>query len=196
MINLNSNALEYLTLHKAQKYKKTTLAMAIILIICSVFCLVLPLYAGVVLSFIAGLLFMICGCCSLFGFFVFIKESRNSALSLLLFGILYLVMGYSFVQSPLVGMNIMSWMIGFLFIVGGVSRLGTAFKNKEMRGRCWFILIGCLDLMLAFIWLSANEYVSFIITTTLIGLEMLFCGWVFLTWSYRLTKTDQRISTI
>lgn len=184
MIYIDSNKIKDINFQTLRKYKKNAFFLAILLLVCSILCLVFPVYAGVALSYFTGCLFAICGIYSVVSAFAFRKESLGTFFSLFLFGIIYACMGFGFVASPILGMNFLSMMICLLFVLGGISRLTTAFKNRQMIGRYWCIFIGLLDLVIAFVWLSANESTSYVLTAMFIGLEMLFSSWIFFSLSY------------
>jgi uncharacterized membrane protein HdeD (DUF308 family) len=79
-------------------------------------------------------------------------------------------------------------------LLGGLSRLTTAFNNSEMIGRYWCIFIGILDFAIAFIWLSAGENTSYLLTVMLIGLEMVLTSWFFFMLSYGFNHHKDRHS--
>ena len=188
MIYIDNDTMKKLSLRTLSNYKKSVLCLALLLLLCGIFCLFVPVYAGVALSYVIGCLFIILGIYSLVSSAVFRKSSSSSFFSLLLFGIIYVFLGFSFVASPIVGINILSMLICILFILGGISRLTTAFKNPKMIGRYWCIFIGIIDFVIAFLWMSANEYTSYILTVMLIGLEMMLTAWFFFMLGYGINK--------
>lgn len=183
MIYIDNEKINELSLRALSKYKKIVLILAVLLLLCGVFCLLAPVYSGVALSYLMGSLFVILGIFSFASSFAF-KKNRSSFFSLFLFGIIYVLMGFSFLTSPIVGMNIFSMLICLLFLLGGMSRLATAFNNREMIGRYWCFFIGIMDFVISFLWLGADEYTSYILTVMFIGLEMMFTSWFFFTLSY------------
>ncbi|MFT2796340.1 DUF308 domain-containing protein [Serratia sp. N21D137] len=185
MVYIDSDTINKLSLRILSKYKKTVLFLAVLFLLCGTLCLLIPVYSGIALSYLIGSLFVISGIYSFVSAFAFIKNT-SSFFSLLLFGIIYVFLGVSFLSSPMIGMNILSMLICILFLLGGLSRLTTAFNNSEMIGRYWCIFIGILDFAIAFLWLSAGENTSYLLTVMLIGLEMVLTSWFFFMLNYGL----------
>ncbi|MFV8980745.1 DUF308 domain-containing protein [Serratia fonticola] len=185
MVYIDSDTINKLSLRILSKYKKTVLFLAVLFLLCGTLCLLIPVYSGIALSYLIGSLFVISGIYSFVSAFAFIKNT-SSFFSLLLFGIIYAFLGVSFLSSPMIGMNILSMLICILFLLGGLSRLTTAFNNSEMIGRYWCIFIGILDFAIAFLWLSAGENTSYLLTVMLIGLEMVLTSWFFFMLNYGL----------
>ncbi|UAN57483.1 MULTISPECIES: DUF308 domain-containing protein [unclassified Serratia (in: enterobacteria)] len=185
MVYIDSDTINKLSLRILSKYKKTVLFLAVLFLLCGTLCLLIPVYSGIALSYLIGSLFVISGVYSFVSAFAFIKNT-SSFFSLLLFGIIYAFLGVSFLSSPMIGMNILSMLICILFLLGGLSRLTTAFNNSEMIGRYWCIFIGILDFAIAFLWLSAGENTSYLLTVMLIGLEMVLTSWFFFMLNYGL----------
>ncbi|UAN45952.1 DUF308 domain-containing protein [Serratia sp. JSRIV001] len=185
MVYIDSDTINKLSLRILSKYKKTALFLAVLFLLCGTLCLLIPVYSGIALSYLIGSLFVISGVYSFVSAFAFIKNT-SSFFSLLLFGIIYVFLGVSFLSSPMIGMNILSMLICILFLLGGLSRLTTAFNNSEMIGRYWCIFIGILDFAIAFLWLSAGENTSYLLTVMLIGLEMVLTSWFFFMLNYGL----------
>lgn len=173
MLLIDRNTLNGLNEKILEKYKKTAFSLALLLLVCGILCLFFPFYAGVALSYLTGVLLVACGIFSLTSIYTFRKSGKLAIFCLIIFGLIYSVMGVAVFLSPLVGMNILSATICFLFLLAGICRLSAAFKNAIMVGRYWCMLIGFLDLVIAFIWLGANEDTTFVLTSVFIGLEMI-----------------------
>lgn len=183
MVYIDSDTISKLSLQVLSKYKKIVLFLAMLFLLCGTLCLLIPVYSGIALSYLIGSLFFISGIYSFVSALAF-RKSTSSLFSLFLFGIIYIFLGINFLSSPVIGMNIISLVICILFLLGGISRLTTAFKNSEIVGRYWCIFIGILDLSIAFIWLSASENTTYILTVMLIGLELVLTSWFFFILNY------------
>jgi uncharacterized membrane protein HdeD (DUF308 family) len=193
MVYIDSDRINRLSLQVMSKYKKIVLFLAVLLLLCGTLCLLVPVYSGIALSYLLGSLFVISGIYSFVSALAF-RKNTSSFFSLCLFCIIYVFLGVSFLSSPMVGMNILSMLICILFLLGGLSRLTTAFNNSEMIGRYWCIFIGILDFAIAFIWLSAGENTSYLLTVMLIGLEMVLTSWFFFILSYGFNHHKDRHS--
>lgn len=162
--------------------------MALLLLLSGISCMIFPLYSGVVISNIAGFLMLLCGFHSVMMGVIFRKHNASSFISSIIFGIIYVGVGYVFIISSSFGINTLSLLFCCLFILAGLSRITMAFKNPEMMGRLICIFIGLLDIMIAYVWMIANEDTNFLITITFIGLELLFSAWFFFRLSFSLQR--------
>lgn len=194
MLLIDSEKSKNVNLGLLAKYRKTTLVMTVLLFICSIACLLFPLYAGLALGNITGIVFIICGIYTFISLFSVQKRPIFTLLSLLIFSLIYLLMGYGILVNPIYGVNTLSLLFCFLFILGGLCRITAGVKDRHMTGRYWCIFIGLLDLAIAFIWLSASESANFIITTIVIGMELLFCAWFSLITTFALESAYTKTS--
>ncbi|MGY8619530.1 DUF308 domain-containing protein [Pantoea agglomerans] len=188
MLFIDSNKKSSLGINLLRRYKKFTTIMAVLLLLSSLACMIFPLYSGVIVSNLAGLLITLCGIYSVVMGFIFRKHNTRSFISSLIFGIIYVGVGYGFIISPSFGINTLSLLFCCLFILAGLSRITMGLKDREMTGRLICIFIGLMDIVIAFVWINSNEETNFLITITFIGLEMLFSAWFFLRLCYSLQK--------
>lgn len=161
-------------------YKKHALVMAVLLLICGACCLIYPFMSGLYLSYIIGMMFMVCGFYTLYCLVVFRQQHWKSKFVSAIFALAWLLLGYSFVANPMVGMNSLSIVFCCLFIIGGVSRIVSGFTMRGRSGAIWNIFIGIFDLLIAAIWLGMNPEQSYLFTTVFIGLEMIFSAGTFI----------------
>ena len=173
MLLIDRQTLSKLNERVLNKYKKTAFIFALLLAVSGILCLLFPVYAGVALSYLTGILMLVCGFVSLGSAYTFRKSGKIAIFCLILFGIMYVVIGAGVFLSPILGINILSATICFLFLLAGLCRLSAAFKNSLMVGRYWCMLIGFLDLVIAFIWMGASEETTWMLTSIFIGLEMI-----------------------
>lgn len=85
-----------------------------------------------------------------------------------------IVLGLSFVINPLNGMSSLAILFGFLFVLGGISRIVNGCQTRKQSGAGWNIFIGLLDLLIACLWLAMNPQQSWLFITAFIGVEMIF----------------------
>ena len=162
------------------RYKRHACLMAVLLFICGACCLAWPLVAGWYLATVTGMLLMICGFYSLYSLIVFRQQHWKSRLVALIFAIAWIVLGLSFVVNPLNGMSSLAFLFGFLFVLGGISRIVSGCKTRKQSGAGWNIFIGLLDLIIACLWLAMNPQQSWLFITAFIGVEMIFSAIGFL----------------
>ncbi|WP_183272462.1 HdeD family acid-resistance protein [Buttiauxella sp. A111] len=173
------------------QYKRHAMVMAVLLYLCGACCLIFPFMAGMYLCYIIGMLFMVCGFYTLYSLVVFRSQHWRSKFVSAVFAIAWLLLGYSFVSHPLVGMNSLSIVFCCLFIVGGVSRIVSGFTMRGHVGAIPNIFIGIFDLLIAIIWLGMTPEQSYLFTTAFIGIEMIFSAVSFLILRKKLTTAPQ-----
>lgn len=171
-------------------YKKHSLIMAVLLLICGACCLIYPFMAGLYLSYITGMMFMICGFYTFYSLIVFRKQHWKSKFVSAVFALAWLLLGYGFIINPLVGMNSLSVIFCCLFIIGGISRIVSGFRMRGRAGYTWSILIGIFDLLIAALWLGLDPEQSYLFTTIFIGLEMIFSAGGFISLRKKLSPAQ------
>ncbi|HBZ7669878.1 TPA: DUF308 domain-containing protein [Klebsiella variicola subsp. variicola] len=157
MLLIDRQTIGKLNQQALNKYKKSAVTLAILLTLCGILCLLFPIYAGVALSFLTGVLLVVCGIFTLICAYNFRKSGMLAIFCMVIFGIIYTGMGVGIFLSPILGINILSATICFLFLFAGISRISTAFKNPQMIGRMWCLLIGVLDLVIVFFGLELTK---------------------------------------
>jgi uncharacterized membrane protein HdeD (DUF308 family) len=85
-----------------------------------------------------------------------------------------------FCRQSLNGMSSLAFLFGFLFVLGGISRIVSGCKTRKQSGAGWNIFIGLLDLIIACLWLAMNPQQSWLFITAFIGVEMIFSAIGFL----------------
>lgn len=174
------------------RYKRHALIMAILLYICGACCLIFPFMAGMYLCYIIGMMFMVCGFYTLYSLVVFRSQHWRSKFVSGIFALAWILLGFSFISHPLVGMTSLSIIFCGLFFIGGVSRIVSGFTLRGRTGAICNIFIGIFDLLIAVVWLSMNPEQSYLFTTAFIGLEMIFSAIGFISLRKKLT-TEQLI---
>jgi uncharacterized membrane protein HdeD (DUF308 family) len=94
----------------------------------------------------------------------------------MLSGIMYVVLGFLFVQRPLAAAAIFTLMLAAAFFVGGLFRIVVALSER-FYGWGWVLLNGVITLILAvLIWREWPEAAYWVIGL-FVGIDMLFDGW-------------------
>ncbi len=94
----------------------------------------------------------------------------------LLGGILYLVLGFLFVQRPLAAAAFFTLMLAAAFFVGGLFRIVVALSER-FYGWVWVLLNGIVTLVLGIlIWREWPE-AAFWVIGLFVGIDMLLDGW-------------------
>lgn len=156
-----------------KKYKCFTLFLTLLLTICGFLCLCFPFRAGVALSYLTGVVLLFCGMYTFLFSCTFKKTSKFAMFLTVILGIVYAGLGICVFLSPILGINILSATICFFFLLAGISRISASLKNPKMIGYFWCLLIGLMDLVIAFIWIGSSEKTLYMLTSVFFGLEMI-----------------------
>ena len=130
-----------------------------------------------VLLFIVGLLgaLLICsGIALIVGLFSNRSHNFWPVLSGFLVAVAYLLIGYFFIRAPELGIFAIAAFIAGLFCVAGVIRLMSWYRQRSMKGSWLQLVIGVLDIVIAWIFLGATPMVSVTLVSTLVGIELIF----------------------
>jgi uncharacterized membrane protein HdeD (DUF308 family) len=128
---------------------------------------------SVVTVIFVGWLFLIGGALEV-GHAVFRKGWRGFWLDLLS-GALTLVAGLFILLRPIEGLGILTMLLGMLFLVGGIFRLGAGVAmNNPYRG--WFILHGVISLVLGGLILADWPRSALWVIGTFVAIDLLISG--------------------
>ncbi|ATN00100.1 MULTISPECIES: HdeD family acid-resistance protein [Proteus] len=174
MLDINKNNLSQLTEKLVKRQCTLMTVIAILGFIAGFICIINPLSSGIVISVLLGVVFFASAISSIIGGFNAQVSSGWSMLITLLTGFIYLLLGYIFVTDPLKGMLSLAFFIGFLFIFAGILRLNIGFKQIKDNFYGWFnILVGFLDLVIAYFLLAFGPETSVALVMALIGIQLI-----------------------
>lgn len=174
MLNIDPGRLSQLDKGFLRKQRTTMLVLSLLLLLGGIFCLINPLASGATLSVVIGVLFILSGIALIVSMIANRTGNLWPMLAGILMGVAYLVMGYVFVTNPAVGIWTLAFILGTLFLLGGIIRLMTGYRMKGVSGRGIQIATGILDIVIALILLGAGPMFSVTLVTAFVGIEMLF----------------------
>lgn len=173
MLDINKNNLSQLTEELVKKQCTLMSIIAVLGLLAGIICIINPFSSGVVVSVFLGIVFA-CAITSIMAAFNSRISSGWSMLITLLAGFIYLFLGYIFITDPFNGMLSLAFIIGYLFIFAGILRLVLGFKQIKDSFYGWFnILVGFLDLVLAYFLLAFGPETSITLVMALIGIQLI-----------------------
>ena len=174
MLDINKNNLSQLTEKLVKKQCTLMSIIAMLGLLAGIICIINPFSSGVVVSVFLGVVVFACAITSIMAAFNSRLSSGWSMLITLLAGFIYLFLGYIFITDPLNGMLSLAFIIGYLFIFAGILRLVLGFKQIKDSFYGWFnILVGFLDLVLAYFLLAFGPETSITLVMALIGIQLI-----------------------
>ncbi|WP_117086857.1 DUF308 domain-containing protein, partial [Klebsiella pneumoniae] len=134
-------------LEMLKKHRRAIQFIAVLLFIVGLLCISFPFVSGDILSTVVGALLICSG--------------------------IALIVGYFFIRAPELGIFAIAAFIAGLFCVAGVIRLMSWYRQRSMKGSWLQLVIGVLDIVIAWIFLGATPMVSVTLVSTLVGIELI-----------------------
>ncbi|MDU5909487.1 MAG: HdeD family acid-resistance protein [Escherichia coli] len=145
-------------LEMLKKHRRAIQFIAVLLFIVGLLCISFPFVSGDILSTVVGALLICSGIALIVGLFSNRSHNFWPVLSGFLVAVAYLLIGYFFIRAPELGIfALMSW-----------------YRQRSMKGSWLQLVIGVLDIVIAWIFLGATPMVSVTLVSTLVGIELIF----------------------
>ena len=155
-------------LEMLKKHRRAIQFIAVLLFIVGLLCISFPFVSGDILSTVVGALLICSGIALIVGLFSNRSHNFWPVLSGFLVAVAYLLIGYFFIRAPELGIFAIAAFIAGLFCVAGVIRLMSWYRQRSMKGSGLQLVIGVLDIVIAWIFLGAT------LVSTLVGIELIF----------------------
>ena len=138
------------------------------------FCIVDPLIPTLASVIILGFVLMAAGIIEIVS--AFWAGKWSGMLIHILIGVLYVVVGYMIVDSPIVNMLLITNIIAIFLIVSGAFRIISALVMRFPEWG-WVLLNGCVTLLLGIIINRQLPEAALWVIGLFIGIELIFNGW-------------------
>ena len=161
-------------LEMLKKHRRAIQFIAVLLFIVGLLCISFPFVSGDILSTVVGALLICSGIALIVGLFSNRSHNFWPVLSGFLVAVANLLIGYFFIRAPELGIFAIAAFIAGLFCVAGVIRLMSWYRQRSMKGSWLQLVIGVLDIVIAWIFLGATPMVSVTLVSTLVGIELIF----------------------
>lgn len=173
MLNVNQEIIAKLDVQMLEKQKNLLRIIAVLMFISGVLLIVYPFISGEILAMILGIV-LICSCIAYAA--IMIKNRLHNfwpVVSGVLICIAYAVMGYLFITAPAFGLFTIASFLACLFALGGVIRIMDWFNHRQVKGRWLQIVIGVLDLLIAWCFIGAAPQASVVMVSLVVGIELM-----------------------
>jgi len=126
-----------------------------------------------------GILLLVGGLVVLLDTFTFWWRRWEGFFLHLIFGILYLALGLSFIKNPIEGSISLTLLLGILFIMlGGFRMIYSLILRTPKWG--WNLFNGIISLLLGIIIMTNWPVSGLYIIGLFVGIDLIFCGWSYL----------------
>lgn len=174
MLNIDRSEIIKFNLDMLKKHRGAMRLIALILFIVGVLCIFFPFVSGAILSVVVGILLICAGIVLFIGLFKNRVHNFWPVLSGTLISVAYLFIGYFFIRTPLLGVSAISGLISGLFFIGGFIRLVSWYHMRHVQGSWLQVIIGVLDIIIAWLFIEATPITSVTMVSTLVGIELIF----------------------
>jgi len=171
-----------------QKSHTWSVTISVLMILAGLLAVIAPAVAGIAATLLIGWLLLICG-----GFhlvFSWHRQGAGGTLWEVLVGLLYIAIGLYLVANPLAGLASITLGIAFYLLIEAVLEFTLAAKMRGTRGTGWLWLDGIVNVILTFVIWRTWPASSVWLIGTLIGIGIIFTGFVRL----MLTMGAQRLT--
>jgi len=159
--------------------------LGVSLVVLGSICIADPLIASVASVVVLGFLMLAGGISQIISSFWSGKWS--GMLLHMLIGVLYAVVGYMFIDQPVVNMALLTKFIAIFLIVAGTFRIVSALMTR-FHDWGWVLLNGIITLLLGLIINRQMPEASLWLIGLFVGIEMIFNGWAWIMLSLGLRR--------
>lgn len=150
------------------------LMLGIAMIVLGTICVVDPLIPSLASVVVLGFMLIAAGISQVVSSFWAGKWS--GMLFHMLIGVLYAVVGFMIIDSPVFNMMMLTWVIAIFLIVSGVFRIAAALAVR-FQDWGWALLNGGVTLLLGIIIKRQMPEAALWVIGLFIGIELIFNGW-------------------
>jgi uncharacterized membrane protein HdeD (DUF308 family) len=161
-------------LDRAERASRSSIMLAIILIVLGVLAIALPMFTSVGVVKILAALIILNGLAQLVH--AFQAESAGRTTWKILIAILYLGVGIYLFANPLVGLAGLTLLLAMFFFAEGFMDIVTYFMTRGVAGSGWLLLHGLVTLALGFMIWTRWPLSSLWLIGTLVGISMVLTG--------------------
>lgn len=173
MLSVNREIISRLDVKVLEKQQNLLKIIAVLMFISGVMFIVYPFISGEILAMILGIALI---CSSIAYIAIMIKNRLHNfwpVVSGILICVAYVVMGYLFIAAPEWGLFTIASFLACLFAMGGIIRLMAWFNNRRVKGSWLQIIIGVLDLLIAWSFINAAPQASIMMVSLVVGIELM-----------------------
>ncbi len=168
-------------LHAAEVFRLKWLwlvLLGVVLIVAGVVAIVVPAVSGIPANEVLGSVLMISG-------FVQIMQAAKMLnwagfIWHLLLGIVAAIGGTLISLDPFPGIVTITILIAIIFAVHGATQIVFGLKVRQQAGWQWFLLSGCVALIVSALLLMKLPYGHSFTPATVAGISLIFGGWAYL----------------
>jgi uncharacterized membrane protein HdeD (DUF308 family) len=161
-------------LEKAKKHAGWLVVLGIVEIVAGVLAVAGPFAAGLAVTVVIGIAFLLGGGARLVG--AFMADSFGAGTLTFLWGLMVAATGFYLVIRPGIGLTTLTLVVAVLLFVDGITRVIVSFQMKPVKGWGWMLTGGIVTVLFAgMIGWEFPESALWIVGT-LAGFSLMFSG--------------------
>jgi uncharacterized membrane protein HdeD (DUF308 family) len=157
--------------HKATTW---SIVLSVLMIAAGVLAICVPVIAGIAVTAIVGWLLVFSGLLHLA--FAWRAGRAGAVLWELLLGIVYGIIGFYLLASPVGGLASLTLAIAIYLVIEGVLELVLSFQLRPAPGSGWLLVDGIITLVLAVMIWGTWPSSALWVVGTIVGISMFFSG--------------------
>ena len=134
-------------LEKAKKNAGWLIVLGIVEIVAGILAIGGPFMAGLAVTVMVGIAFLMGGGARLVG--AFMADSFGAGALTFLWGLMVTAAGFYFVIRPGVGLTTLTLVVAMVLFMDGISRVIMSFKMKPVKGWGWMLAGGIVSVVFA-----------------------------------------------
>lgn len=166
-------------LETAKKNAGWLIVFGIVEIVAGLVAVAGPFLAGLAVTVMVGMAFLLGGSARLVG--AFMADSFGAGALTFLWGLIVSATGFYFVISPGIGLATLTLTVAMVFFMDGIMRVILAFTIKPIKGWGWMLTGGLVSVLFACMVGWEFPASSLWVIGTLVGFNLVFNGFTMIT---------------
>jgi uncharacterized membrane protein HdeD (DUF308 family) len=166
-------------LETAKKNASWLIVLGIVEIVCGILAIGGPWMAGLAVTVMVGIAFLLGGGARLAG--AFMADSFGAGTLTFVWGLIVAATGFYFVIRPGIGLESLTLAVALVFFTEGIMRVILSFKMKPIQGWGWMLAGGVFSVLFACMIGWQFPASSLWVIGTLVGFSLLFNGFTTIT---------------
>jgi uncharacterized membrane protein HdeD (DUF308 family) len=151
------------------------IALGVGLVLAGIVLIARPLYAGIALTWLLGMLFIFAGVLYLLN--TFMAMSAGGVLFRILLGIVNIGAGAWLLARPMQGLQALTVVLGVALVLGGIAKFMLARAMTGIPGTGGVVISGILSVLLAILIFMRLPSASEVVIGVFIGVDFIVAGW-------------------
>jgi uncharacterized membrane protein HdeD (DUF308 family) len=173
----------------ARQASKASVAFGAVLTVLGIFAVMAPLFSGIAVTVMVGILLMMGGIVEIL--FAFKAGSFGKGIVIFLFGGLGVAAGVIILVTPLRSLSFLTIILAAFFVVGGIMDVVLALKVRPVEGWGWMLFSGIVSVILGGLIIAQWPLSGTWAVGVLVGIRVLIHGWMLMA----LGRTGQEVLT-